>query len=123
MLNKCNILALADVIEKMPDEQFDMGTWGMQQSCGTVACIAGWAHHLTPEADRKENESATGRAKLGLGHWQADELFLGYERGPNDNLIDIPLETITNQWAAACLRNLAETGRVEWTKTKPDHLK
>lgn len=41
-LNKRRINALARFLEKLPPEKFDMGTFGQEHACGTVACLAGW---------------------------------------------------------------------------------
>jgi hypothetical protein len=46
------LLKLADILEKLPDDNFDMGQWGEHEGrhkpkqdnyCGTVACVLGWA--------------------------------------------------------------------------------
>jgi hypothetical protein len=42
-MNKERLLELADFIEKLPPEAFEMEDWVTQNECGTTACIAGWA--------------------------------------------------------------------------------
>ena len=43
---------LADFLESdVKDDVFDMGTWGRETPCGTVACAFGWAAHI-PEFER-----------------------------------------------------------------------
>lgn len=46
MANKTNIRKLIKLLESLPDEKFDMREWCNKKSCGTVACIAGWASTL-----------------------------------------------------------------------------
>lgn len=43
--------ALAKLLDGLPEERFDYGTWGESRSCGTVACALGWAAS-TPWAKR-----------------------------------------------------------------------
>lgn len=47
-MSKYNVdlmLEVKNIIESNPDAH-DQRTWGMQASCGTTHCIAGWAVHL-----------------------------------------------------------------------------
>lgn len=38
------LAALADLLDTVKDEQFDLGEWvAMEPGCGTVACACGWA--------------------------------------------------------------------------------
>lgn len=37
------LLKLADILRAVPRKQFDMNQWTKDESCGTVACAAGWA--------------------------------------------------------------------------------
>ena len=86
---------IADVIEAEPgchdqrrfsstcddDAPFDAEfvTTETIHTCGTKACIAGWAVHLTPKEDRPESESIMECAAklLGLSDSEADTLFDG----------------------------------------------
>ena len=43
MKNKKLMLAIADMIEKKPDESVDMGT--VMNDCGSAGCILGWGVH------------------------------------------------------------------------------
>lgn len=38
-----NCLKLADVLEAIPEDRFDMAEWGRESECGTTACALGWA--------------------------------------------------------------------------------
>jgi hypothetical protein len=142
-MNKKNILRVADAIEKGELVKRGIG-FNMQvmtattnhylcdrlDSCGTVACLAGWAHGLRyPRrsinrliADAKiETDAETGdfggvtwvsgAEFLGLDFDQAHELFLPSGVGPWDK--------ITPAHAVAVLRHLAETGEVDWTVGAP----
>lgn len=46
-MNKDRLLKLADFLDTVPDDRFDMHTWASggfePEACGTVACAAGWA--------------------------------------------------------------------------------
>ncbi len=114
-MNAERILKLADVIEAAPHEMyrsgsddsllcgFNMGKW----HCGSVGCIGGWAHQLFVQkstADYDGGERA--RIALGLTPSVASELFL-----PTNTRLD----DILPSQAAAVLRNLAATGKVNWS--------
>ncbi|RUU80484.1 hypothetical protein [Mesorhizobium sp. M7A.F.Ca.MR.362.00.0.0] len=113
-MNAERILMLADVIEGLPHgavedraseaplESFNMGKW----HCGTVGCIAGWAAHVF--GGQMVDPAWTGRLVLGLDSDLADDLFTPpYDYGKYDK--------ITPKDAAKVLRNLAETGEVDWS--------
>lgn len=51
MLNKENIGVLINHLKELPPENFDMADWIVERSCGTVACIAGYAALLRAEED------------------------------------------------------------------------
>ncbi len=40
---KKNIARLIELIERIPKNQFSMESYNAQRSCGTQACMAGWA--------------------------------------------------------------------------------
>jgi len=104
-MNKERILKLADVIENAPHQPipprgtpkrklagFNMSNW----HCGTVGCIAGWAREIFGEGPYDA---------LDLEFWQADALYVPHG----------PTHDIQPHHAAAVLRHLAETGKVDWT--------
>jgi hypothetical protein len=75
---------------------FNMQLWGAEvEGCGTVACIGGWAESMWP----------SDANALDLTYDQKQELFFPSGRCTN---------FVTPQRAAGVLRNLAETGRVDW---------
>lgn len=49
-MNKKLLLEVADAIEANP-KHFDMRTWFGISTCGSTACIAGWAIHLETGKD------------------------------------------------------------------------
>jgi hypothetical protein len=118
-VNVERILALADLIEKQPhtkiedDSGFNMDRY--RHDCGTPACIAGWAASVEsgniggyiPGAGYTW---ATAQNFLGLRETQAQHLFAPY--GADFDLYD--WVDITPKMAATTLRNLAETGEVNW---------
>lgn len=130
-MNREMILRVADAIEAAakPDakpsigfnmesfvneaaSEFEPDQTGHQ--CGTTACIAGWAMHLSGD-DLSRVEYLTsngcirrGAAILGLDFDDADDLFTVCD----DSL---SLEEITPSQAVSVLRHLAETGDVDWS--------
>jgi hypothetical protein len=124
-MNKERILELADVIERhaIPDLGFNMVTYGSRadtplyqdidgHSCGTVGCIAGWAYVYFGGKDlhdlvRSHHVSGIAAHHLGLDWEQEHDLFRpeGYSEAP---------EMYPPAKAVAVLRNLAETGTVNW---------
>lgn len=129
-MNNENLLRVANTIERFPD-QFNMGSWGYNftpHTCGTVACIAGFAAHLA-----KENKDecvvifSTAASYLGLDPDDAESLFTGggnsiWEKYAEELQLQIvesimaelyvPLETIRPIHAVTLLRKLASG---EWT--------
>lgn len=67
-MNRERLTILRDHLASLPDEQVDMGTTTEQRSCGTVACIMGWAHILWPGQGAERS--------LGLRGHQGDSLFM-----------------------------------------------
>ena len=119
-MNKKRILELADTIGGLPtvdedgsnDLAPDEPAFGMHfidHDCGSPSCISGWGGHLWPE------DAGSIHISLGLTEKQGLELI-----APNNKYayfsaaIDEP-RFITSEHAAAVLRNLAETGEVDWT--------
>jgi hypothetical protein len=123
-MNKNRLLLLADVIERgkapeaHPDLTFDMGQFwvgGVGAGCGTTACIAGWAvveFARDEKLIRAPKMADKAQKLLGLDAAQAHELFYAVGR-------DVAMWNITPKHAAFTLRNLAETGVVDWKKYKP----
>lgn len=107
---------LALIIERQPHTKiedpvgFNMRDW--THSCGTPACIWGWAEFVRTEgrADLKTVRIRDTADWLGVGeHW--DDLFCpSVSRG---------IESITPHQAAEALRKLAATGCIDWTHVDP----
>ena len=109
-MNTERILELADLIEQLPEEKYDQTTW--KHDCGSPACIAGWTvfkfHEYPDELEAMPGDEVTITAKclLGLDWDTAENLF---KANPLGSVFDV-----TTTEAAACLRHLAETGKVQW---------
>lgn len=90
-MNTDHIRQLADVIERQPHTDlnaptgFNMCNW--THNCGTPACICGWANFVQDDDDIHLGDVSTAREWLG----------------------------ITPTHAAAVLRHLADTGKVDWS--------
>lgn len=41
-MNTERLLRLADLVETIAPEKFDLRTWGDKNGCGTVGCAVGW---------------------------------------------------------------------------------
>jgi hypothetical protein len=125
-MNKERILKLADIIEKQPHttpqqpDGFTMSNW--THDCGTPACICGWANHeLNKEtsSDIWLGDDRVAAEWLGLDIDTAGSLFEpSRERDSNPWATDW-WDEITPAHAAAVLRNLAETGKVDWSVGAP----
>lgn len=87
-----NTLKLADFIEKLEPDRFDMGKWGQ---LGEPRCICGWLMHTHGHADKQDVPTAANL--LGINVFEAARLFHG---------------EFTTKEAAAALRHLAITGEV-----------
>lgn len=137
-MNKKNILRVADAIEKGELVKRGIG-FNMEavisiatdrrkdhvDSCGTVACIAGWAHCvryprrklarlIADTEDYAHYESVAWESAvdfLGLSEETADDLFQPSGAGP--------WTYITPAQAVRVLRHLAETGKVDWSVGAP----
>ena len=122
-MSKERILALAETIEHAPKgrvlqdiQGFDMTDF--THHCGTPACIAGWSiWEFFGRSDENLDElvqasnktySAIACEYLGIPGEQGEILF--FPEG-----FDKPWNEITQQEAARVLRNLAETGQVDWS--------
>lgn len=135
-VNVENVLKVADAIEQHsipdlgfnmldyvhevdPNNGYDVKYYGDRSghSCGTVACIAGWARRirtgqpLAPEAGYLFDWRTEARW-LGLSPRVGGSgalLFLG------DDDTNERLDKVTTAEAVAVLRHLAKTGKVDWT--------
>jgi len=119
-MNKERILQLADVIEKKPHRRrfnrsspnkkltgFNMSEW----HCGTVGCIAGWTQHLFGTGTPNYDSGIEAAKLLGLHDRAATDLFIP------GKAIFCTLDEVKPRQAAAVLRHLAETGKVDWSIT------
>jgi hypothetical protein len=131
-MNRENILAVADAIEKhsIPDLGFNMAALIDQTSenypdvsghnCGTVACIAGWATFIAKgmipgEQQWSASVLAPGRLFLDITQEQASRLFS--PAGEYDDEAKYAIYAgITPSQAVSVLRHLAETGEVDWNR-------
>lgn len=114
-MNRERILALAELIEQQPHtgrlsaDGFCMSNY--VHNCGTPSCIAGWAAWLSHRKPKQMEDSMAlfWRAQnyLDLSEDQADRLFLPYNYHCEDQY--------PPSQAAATLRHLAETGKVDWS--------
>jgi hypothetical protein len=117
-MNKERILAVADAIENesVPGLQFDMTVY--RNSCGTAGCIAGWAFVMFADDGRRRWDEwgnyprgeifNTAKEVLGLCSGEAWQLFL-----PEDPVGEN--YDATAEEAVTVLRQLAETGVVDWS--------
>lgn len=116
-MNKENMLKVADAIEAervgSKKVHLDVTSWHNYNSCGTTACIAGFAHHLmfkegnVTHGKPRAHTSAglAGKEYLGLSREQAGVLFhgVGYGRDFPDLVPDM-------------LRWMALNGKVSWER-------
>ena len=124
-MNRDRVIQLADAIENnsIPDLGFNMEYYialpddtnniadRSGNNCNTVACIGGWIAHIA-EPTSVESFRDAGEW-LDLHFMEANKLF--YADGIGFDHHGIPLEEITPQDAVKVLRNLAETGNVDWS--------
>lgn len=88
-MNKERLLKLAEFLDAVPKEQFNLGQWtsdGSVGSCGTTACACGWATTI-PEfreaglrLEKQSDyfgESFHALVYEQLKNWDAVELFFG----------------------------------------------
>jgi hypothetical protein len=120
-MNKENILKLANHIESLrhigDDEALGQGVEGFNLNrevftCGTPACIAGWAvsfqRHTNQIADDEEFTNDAMKY-LGVNEYEYDDLCYPFYAKAISSFDDV-----TPAQAAKVLRNLAETGVVDW---------
>lgn len=124
-MNKDNILKVADAIEQhsIPGLGFNMRKYFCPtdvdhnpdlsgHTCGTTACIAGWAIAVRDGGNPTDFN----------GPWLYDAAeFMGLwkdEQATKDLMLETN-NTITPAHAVAVLRHLAETGEVDWSVGAP----
>ncbi len=94
-VHTAEILELANFIDNLEPERFDMGTWGTVEE---PRCICGWYQQLHGHVNKSDWMGA-GKA-LGLSEHTAHKLF-HYGTG-----------SMNNKEAARVLRHLAVTGEL-----------
>ena len=121
-MNKKRILELADKIDGLPlpndpetyKSSFDMGV--VSHRCGSPSCIAGQALHMFDDIGKPDGYRMMAACEcLGLEPDAGNALF-----APNNDYACFDARIgepgfVTPKHAAAVLRNLAETGEVDWT--------
>lgn len=123
-MNKENFEILASKIEKLEHKQgvceaFDEAANGFNLNreffgCGAPACIAGWATSLATNSSHiKMSDIKTETMKfLGIDSETFEELCYPFDAFAGSN---VEFEDILPEEAAKVIRNLAETGQVDWT--------
>lgn len=110
-MNVERIRELANVIEVQPHTRIEDETgFNMryfEHDCGSPACIGGWANFIWGKG--REDTSTEARGYLGISLEHAESLFFP----------DFDMDRITPTHAAAVLRNLADTGKVDWSVGTP----
>jgi hypothetical protein len=121
-MNKERILALAAHIEQQPHADysnydatigFNMG-WTVHPSCGTPCCIAGWA---TWESLGRPIGAIPARCEplaaeyLGLDYETGHQLFYPPQE---EDRYSVCYSSVTPEQAASVMRELVETGEVNW---------
>lgn len=131
-VNGPNLLRLADAIEfgkALPDLQFDMNHWlapvitKVEGGCGTAGCIGGHAYLLFGKNDLSSYDLPLGdgyimpmaRKVLGLDAATASQLMTPNVANSGVRCA-LAAYSANRKQAAAVLRNLAYTGKVEWAK-------
>lgn len=113
-MNTERILHIADLIEEIVPQQFEMSDYVTENEYGTVACIAGWTYLTYGDASLCGDTHESARVHLGLNEDEADDLFL-----PNPLTSGLPARVtysqITPAHAAQTLHKLAATGKVDWS--------
>ena len=118
-MNRDHILEIADDIEANGTNRprFDMGTFfeaipfawkGKKDWCNTSGCIAGYVCTLKlPDFHMMGDHECDAARWLGLSEREATDLFYAH-------WAEIPIDEVTAEMAVVCLRNFAETGKVDW---------
>lgn len=126
MRNIEKLTELADFLDKLPADRFDMRTWGSAyesgvlvyraprlNECGTTACIAGWGavlHATEKELSALHASRASGAfidfgvSMYGLTNQEAHALF-----------VEPVLKSIHPRHAATVIRYFINTGSVDFS--------
>tara|TARA_R110002153_G_scaffold274298_2_gene448221 strand:- start:36546 stop:36908 length:363 start_codon:yes stop_codon:yes gene_type:complete len=117
-MNPKRILQLADYLEALPEDEFNMRRW----VCGTTACIGGHCERMVmgskiiPDSSHyfvlSNRKLPCAKIYLELTDEQEDDLF--YPRIDHNGLTG-DLNSITLPMAIKTLRNFAATGNIKWS--------
>jgi len=109
-VNTENLRKVRDHIASLPPEQVNMGVLVGERSCGTVACVAGWAGVLSG--------GVNAQLWLNIGYDDADKLFTppGW-RTDNRRRVE-HTKRYPKARVVATLDHLIETGEVDWDAHK-----
>jgi len=111
---KSNVQELIDFLEHLPDKLFDFDSnKDPDLSCGTPACIAGWACYVADGKPKRRVffDMETAANFLGVSYsndWLLDAMF-------NNNR---EINDVTKQDAINMLKHYKETGECKW----PEHI-
>ena len=115
-MNKKRILELADTIDGLPTVVYGTNdpnshSFCMEATnhpCGSPACLAGWTDELW-NPDKYPDPLGIAGTGREMELFEPREPWATYFHRPHQDGF------ITSEHAAAVLRNLAETGEVDWT--------
>ena len=120
-IHRERICKVADAIEN-EENFFSMKTlWEREEGCGSPACIAGWTLALfTSEANESGHVNGIDMAcaVLGLTSRQTDALFTPDTKTAFFHAEEGSPRYISRDRAVRQLRQLAETGKVNWRWTR-----
>ena len=120
-IHRERILKVAEAIEN-ESNYFDMASlWEREGGCDTPACIAGWTLALyTREANESDYVAGIDMAGavLGLTARQTDALFTPESLTADYMAGEGQQGYISRDRAVRQLRQLAETGKVSWRRTR-----
>ncbi len=111
--NKKNILAIAKLIEALPEEKFDMTD--TTRSCGSPSCIAGWAaweQHGDPWKWGSNDLISSALEFFSITEEEEqDRVMRHLFRGDYSNVDNAAL---TKEDAVEALREYARSGGIVW---------
>ena len=114
-MNTKRALKLAQVLESLDEDQFDMATWRQSGSCGTVGCIAGWAVELFAKERNVPGGPSVGSLAdhaLDISALVASALFMPdsaeEDYGGVVEVSGVHWESVTGSIAAQVLRFIVE---------------
>ena len=121
-MNVERIRELADVIEKQPDANRNDEGLGFAMSdffhtCGSPSCIAGWASHLFMSDEQCPDFYSTDDVLADVLDIKISEaIYLSCPENDWANAFALVGEPghVTPAHAAAVLRHLADTGKLNW---------